>query len=1180
MFPHRGGRASIQLDGRTAPRFHARVDLPSVEERLARAPAAPVLVDPRLLRRIIKRHRALPGIGLEVPHARCYAVRRDALLAIVSAAELGRAGASLPDEVILLARPTETELRHGAPEAVLTQLWRGAFHAAVHLEIERRVAAGALSAARIRERIHRIGETEFDEVRLVLRHDESLLPPHDDRETFTEFAALYLELQSFDPGLLDRLFPTLRDRARVDGAIDVDPAPLLALTRPFGLPEVPERISSVPPSSRRRAERVQEPAPPRVPSPVAMARLVGRAAVARRQGNDVRAALLDLAAHAVAPPGKEDAALAAARADLDSLALRLERALWPERELTCASREAVLAAWTPLLLALARAGFRRTLRHTVSARLLLDLQNAAVARERPQSAVDLVEFALSLGRRPVVRPLPAAVEVRIVRCLRHAGQKLRFVAMDSASRHAFGSLLHHATERAEQSARAALRPRIIEALDAVGLTPKDAPERLARAKLTDELLDQAVHHGFLGIGHLRDAISRNQLKLESLSGPRELLVGDPLLKADRLLGISLDGVYRRAEIYLRTLQRLSSVAFGTRPGRLLTLYLILPVGGAFVILEGLSHLISLIIGIFGHHHVKLLDGYSLGAVSVALFALLHSARIRAFTWSTLGGAAWVLKSVFVRFPRFVANSPAVKYALRSPAARAVIRYLLKPGLVTGILWLLLYWSIPPYRTLPTTALAGVAAGIFLALDIALISPVGLIVEEAVDDWVAQRFRLISREVLPGLLRLIMSMFRYLTELVERAVYTVDEWLRFREGQSVIALAAKAVLGLVWFFVAYALRIYVNLLIEPQVNPIKHFPVVTVSHKIVLPMAQSIFLAMTSVLTPVVGVTGARAIAGPTVFLLPGVFGFLVWELKENWRLYGENRAKSLTPAVIGHHGETMSALMKPGFHSGTLPKLYQKLRRAARSGDGSMGKHEEALREVEEAVRHFGARELAAIINGSSRFRAGHVRVEGVELGSNRITLVVRCGAQEEASLPCRIAFEEQSGLLIASVPEAGWLDGLDDQDRVIAENALAGLYHFAGVDVAREQLEAALRGDAESAPPYDIGSEGLVSWPAAEGSKPLSGERPRGDREYATEVFYDFRGGKTLSPVTRGGPPAEASPTLESEVVFYSRQPIAWSAWVAAWNAASAAEGAIPRLLGGASILPLKVREKDQSAA
>ena len=48
------------------------------------------------------------------------------------------------------------------------------------------------------------------------------------------------------------------------------------------------------------------------------------------------------------------------------------------------------------------------------------------------------------------------------------------------------------------------------------------------------------------------------------------------------------------------------------------------------------------------------------------------------------------------------------------------------------------------------------------------------------------------------------------------------------------LVTKAVLGLVWFFVAYVVRFCVNVFLEPQINPIKHFPVVTVGHKLLFP----------------------------------------------------------------------------------------------------------------------------------------------------------------------------------------------------------------------------------------------------------------------------------------------------------------------------------------------------------
>ena len=146
----------------------------------------------------------------------------------------------------------------------------------------------------------------------------------------------------------------------------------------------------------------------------------------------------------------------------------------------------------------------------------------------------------------------------------------------------------------------------------------------------------------------------------------------------------------------------------------------------------------------------------------------------------------------------------------------------------------------------------------------------------------------------------------------------DEWLRFRVGQGRLTFGAKALLGVGWFFVVYAIRFVVTLLIEPQVNPVKHFPVVTVSHKIILPMSPQLLAILRTVVPH-----AAEGITGVTVLLLPGIFGFLVWELKENWRLYEANRRPDLEPVVVGHHGETMARLLRPGFHSGDDPQAVR-----------------------------------------------------------------------------------------------------------------------------------------------------------------------------------------------------------------------------------------------------------------
>ncbi len=57
-----------------------------------------------------------------------------------------------------------------------------------------------------------------------------------------------------------------------------------------------------------------------------------------------------------------------------------------------------------------------------------------------------------------------------------------------------------------------------------------------------------------------------------------------MLRADRKLATALDGVYRRGEFYLRWMQRLSSLGFGTGVGRFLTRFAVVPFGGAFVTL--------------------------------------------------------------------------------------------------------------------------------------------------------------------------------------------------------------------------------------------------------------------------------------------------------------------------------------------------------------------------------------------------------------------------------------------------------------------------------------------------------------------------------------------------------------------------------------------------------------------
>lgn len=1111
------------------------LDLAALERALAGSAARPLLLDERLVRRVIKRHLRLPGFGPEVPHARCYAVDRASLLAIVPADELGRAAADLPEEVILLPRPEPEDLAGKPPAEIITHLWRYAFHARVHLEIDRRAREGKLTEARLRDRAHRIGQTEFDEIRLVLRQDGLLLPPRDARATYAELAATFLELSRFAPARLRETFPGL-DHAVVEDVLagDVDAGRLLAECRPEGAPEAPW-IASDPPREIP-SDPAEEGAGDRP-----RGTLRGEADEARRLGNVVRSAIARLKlAHAGA--GDAEAARAEARADLAALSRRLDAALRPPAGGAGIDRK----AWEAILLALADRAARRGVFLWVEARLLYDLQRACLASERAIGKVDLVDWAQSLGKRPLARLLPATRPIRVAREIAAAAKKIPLVDLDPAARARLEAAIAGARRRADDNIRDALRPVVREALLDVGLRPEGVPERVALQKVVEDLLDHATTHGHLGLGVLRDALSRNQLKLADLSGASELWSGDALLLADQRLSRSLEGVHRRGEIYLRSLQKLSSLLFGTRPGRFLTLYLLLPFGSSFVILEGLGHMATplghLLKILPRHHHVHLFNPTSWIATTVALFALIHSALVRSALTASLRAVGRALAAVFFHAPRWILSRPLVRRVLASRAVTAIGRYVIKPASVTAAA----AYLTPIHADLsPATVAAG--AAIFITTNLALNSRAGALVEEITLDYLARTVRRLARHVLPGLFRLVVDTFRAVSEAIDQGIYAVDEWLRFREGQSRAVLAAKAVLGVIWFAIAYLARIYVNLLIEPQINPIKHFPVVTVAAKIMLPLSPTLIPAFHSVLARAFGHLVANTLAAPTILLLPGVAGFLVWEFKENYKLYRATRAAHLAPVPIGHHGETMRALLTPGLHSGTIPKLWSALRRAARKGEARAEKFHHQMREISEAIARFAERDAVALLAASPAWEAGPVRVAKIDLASNRVRIHLARGDHHDAPGdpdPVVISFEEQSGWILAGVQRIGWAASLAPTERVIFENALAGLYALAGVDLVREQIAAAIPGS----PPYDLSSEGLVVWP--------------GDR-WATELVYSLEARGEIAPAVRGDP-FPSPPRLDPARLLYTKQPIAWSDWVKAWSS-----GAPERVIKGAPLLP-----------
>ena len=1018
-----------------------------LQSALTRADGSVMVLSARTLRKVIERDRGLRWLSGRARRHVTYVIDKERLdlLADDLGIETCQRGES-SEPRILIAAPERNDRAWSKPETLLLLGWRRVYRG----KIEEAVANGQTSA-RVAERIQRIGRVEFEEIRNVLNADRLLFDPDDDIEVYQRFAGWYCELLMFAPALIRHAFPGLKPGIKLDELFpeNVDAFALLRATRPEGAPDPP--TLSAKPTEAEDADYPEdeildeeseaspeddrdEPAEPIRGS--ARLKLLNRAAKALERGNAVRAAILRDASARNADPGSTtiQADLRAAAKALEQLAGRLQAALFfPKGE---------IGRWAKALAPLLRRASRGF--WSPEARLLYDLQKVCIDHEKETYRIELLPWLFSLGKKPLKRPLPHLREVMMSHHLRRASGRLSQVKLSRENRNHLEGLLRPAARLAEKTLRESFRPTIDATLKAHWVVPENLPEQVAYQRLVEELLDGIVDRGYLSLGDLRDAASRSQLKLPDLASPRDFFQGNQLIKTDKALSLALDGVHRRGEIYLRWLQRFSSLAFATPVGRFLSLYLALPFGGAFVVLEGLQHLLGLVVEYFTGSHLELMNRWSLLTLGTVALLAINFLRFRQEFLVVMRVGLRSIRAILYDWPARLLNTPWLRAILRS---RIVVKL----------------WSLALRPALFAIPVPVVAGRVFGDLRVALLSwgiatfTLSLMINtklgRKVEEWILESlgglWQWLIQDFLPGLFHLIMNAFQNALERLERLLYAVDEWLRFRDGQSQASLIGKGLIGLVWFAFAYLARIYVNLLIEPQVNPIKHFPVVTVSHKVILPMTVHLVRIVSAPLKPILGTVAANTVATMQVLLLPGVFGFLVWELKANWRLYKANRSRTLDPVLVGSHGESMTRLLRPGFHSGTLPKAFRKLRQA--EAKPTSGTREKAglkplntLHHAEDAIRHFLERDFIAYLTSCDETFANVIHVGSIHLSTNRIHVELVLENEDRKSL--WIDLQDFKGVLEGGMVEEGWLPSLAEFERKILHDLLPGLYTMCGV--------------------------------------------------------------------------------------------------------------------------------------
>lgn len=1262
----------------------SRLTCEQLQQAIHRVDPTAFLIPRRVLRRIIRQSTSIMGFGARVPHQESYLIDRKRLLDIVDYPELElEPGTRLSAQTLLLSRPEPEDLEETPAEEMLQLYWRRLFHIRIHAALQERINEGLLTEGIVRGRIHTIGQTEFDEIRAVLQKEHLVLPPRDDRTFYIEFAATYLELRHFADWILPAYFPGIRDPQAIEAILaeDVNDAQLYLQTRLEGAsdPEPPsedflEHVSG---------QEVEGPDPDPEETPELAAqraqitqrrlhRFLLIAEEARLVKNFVRASLYRFKAAQLAEGEMGTESRIKALDEIQSLAKMLQKALDFDKSYT--------QEWASALLPLVRYAqapydTSTKIRWTAETRLLYDLQSACIDAEREHYSVDLVEFFLWRGQRPLKRRLPTQHPVLLCRHLNRAWRRLPVVRMRDEERKRLSHLLAGAIEEAEQCVRDKLRPRLTRAFNGVPLQPHNLAEHVSYDKLIEELLDVIVAKGFLSFGDVRDAISRNSLKLSDLTSQRELFTGDQLLKLDVQLAIELDGTYRRAEAYLRWQQTFSSLGFGTWGGRFMMKNIAIPYVGAILLVGFADYLVYHLIeashytaGMLGKQHaeeelhskhnesatgaehtrveppqapatevaaaakpalpqfdlafveqegqttavlytvnqvsstneqaaeaqpseeaeeiwqpmsplpeppeeepppeeeapvaetdtepveqatqvvvvddhatalaesqkkaeekahgVGLLNVWTVLLFGTFLLMLLRSSSFREMVLLGLRKVFKALKVVIYDVPKKFFELRWVRKILQSRPFRLIGSFIIKPLILTIPLPLVFSILRLPFEVAQAAYILS-----FFALTAFLNSRAGRDLEETINDWVSHSWDWVVLSMLPGLIRWTLDIFKRMLEAIEKVLYIVDEWLRFRSGESTFLLIAKIIAGSLWFFVHYIVRFFAMVLLEPQINPVKHFPVVTVSHKL---MVISFIPALTVVLTSLVGASAALWIAFFTQLLLPGAFGFIVWELKENWKLYESNRPEDLQPALVGSHGETVLRLLRPGFHSGTIPALFGKLRHAEQNAYRTghfreSRKCREKLRHVEHDLKVFLYREFISLLRRSEQWQRPLPEVGQIEMSVNRIRIELK--SPEIAPQSVWLVYEEQSGWLLASLEGPGWIEQLDNDERMTFSAALAGLYKLSSVHLIREQIESQLKSDH---PRYDISERGLIVWP-------FDG--------YETAVTYDLQKRWRISPKADGNARSSQFPTLEAHQFVFAKHIFSWSKWVAFWE-------------------------------
>jgi hypothetical protein len=1004
---------------------------------------------------------------------------------------------SLPFGKILLLAKVEGEMPGKfSIEERNTLYWRRLFHAEVKLKFIELKEKGLLSEAVIEKKIKTIGRTIFSEALMVLEQEHKVFSEQDIADKYISFAASFAELYRFSENLLANYFPSIKDYES-----------LLLIIRNDVAEDIIFQETRIPgtqnphPTPETHAEESSE----------YFKRLSEQAEKESSLNNATVSAILWTQANRVAPAELSPNTIEKAHKEIRKLVKRLQAAL--------NFNSSDFQNWESALLPLLDKADQGS--SPVEARLLTELQSACEDYEQEIYRIDIFSWAISFGKKPMKRPLRFQRLIKIHQRLREASLNAITTRLAFADRKKLETLLQLVWKQNEKLLRDEIRPIIENNLQSVGLKSEGAFGEIARRRLVEEFLDRIIEQGYLNYSELRDMISRNHLKLEDIRDAASFFKGDALLALDENLSLQLDGVYRRSDFYLRWLEKSTALNFGTATGRTLTKFLTLPFGGSFLLIESADLISDKISGDRIPDLIRTLTFITLG---LFFFGVINNHSFRTFVLDCLLIFWKTAKFIFYKIPSTLLTWNPFLLIWKSLPVQIIYSLILKPLLFTEAIALWLPKSYPYH--------VGEIV-LFIGFTLLLNSRPGRLLSEFAISSMLTLGKLIQDGLISILFTIMVQSFKKTIEGLEFVLQWVNDWLRLRGRAKPWQMALRGFLGLLWSPVAFFLRFYTVVLIEPGINPIK-FPISSVAAKFTYPIIIPLTPEIVHFFSPFIGDVLSNLFFGTTIWLTPNLFGFLFWETKENWGLYRANRPQSLRPMAIGTHGETIPQLLKIGFHSGTIPKLFMKLRKAeqdavTRSDWRKARTLRLDLQTIKERLARFIERDLLIPMQQNNKSFIRPLRVSEISLGINRIEAEMT-GMDDNGYASFKISLELIDGMLMGSVSKPGGTLALNEQQNRCLSLGIAGLYKFAGIEISKEQISSNL-------PSW------VTDWKIYEGNLVLFSEKQ-------STILVPIKNGDSQPrlQINRSENSCNLE-TLDFERLLFSRQPLTWQDWSDGWD-------------------------------